>query len=238
VAQDHWRFVLRSRRLPSIGWGARQSRTPKAWISSLIGGFTVRKIRFLALSLWVCAFSASGTGIITWSSATLSADNPDFLTGLTTLISGPQYTINLPGFSSANFPPFVKTGEFDVAITAFSALSTMTDIIGVRFSYVGAFTDPGFASYMDSAGAITHALPSFSSSAVVDTINFAAVDHINISTVLTLFLDDLGNGSAAISQVRFDIIQLRAVPEPATIVLLALGIMMLWATTRRRQVRA
>jgi len=198
----------------------------------------VRKIRFLALSLWVCAFSASGTGIITWSSAGISAGNPDFLTGVTTLASGPQYTINLPQFSSAFFPPFGTTDYLSVAISAFSALSTMTDIIGVRFSYVGAFTDPGSASYTDTAGAITHGTTTFSSSTVVDTINFAAVSNIDISTFLTLDLDFLGHGSAAISQIRFDIIQLRAVPEPATIVLLTLGIMMLWATTRRRQVRA
>ncbi len=198
----------------------------------------MRKIRFLALLLWVCAFSASGTGIITWSAATLDASSGTFLDGLTTLRSGPQYTINLPGFSSTNFPsPFDTSGFFSVGINAFSAASTMTDIIGVRFSYVGAFSNPGFASYFETAGTMSHGPTNFSSN-TIDTISFAAVDHINITTFLTLFLDDLGNGSAAISQVRFDIIQLRTVPEPATIVLLALGIMMFWATTRRRRVRA
>ena len=196
----------------------------------------MRKIRFLALLLWVCAFSASGTGIITWGPATLSDNNGGlFLVGVTTSASGPQYTINLPSFRQSDFDPL--NGEFDASITALSALSTIADIIGVTFTFFGAFTDPGFASFIDMAGSVTHGPTNFASSTMVDTINFAPTSHIDISTILMLFVDN--GGSAAISQIRFDVIQLRTVPEPATIVLLSLGIMaMLWASTRRRRARA
>lgn len=183
-----------------------------------------RAAAFVTLVGWT-AFAAAS---VTFSSATVTANDPGFLTSLTTSSTGSRFSFDLgQDFSQSNFASF--QGELTFSLHASSVAS---DIVSVMITYFGAFDQGANADYVQTVDLINGS-GSFSTSPFsTGGIALTARNATDISGTLTLWDNGL---SAAISKIQIDIAQATGnrVPEPAGVALAAVALALLVAQRRR-----
>ena len=179
-----------------------------------------------AIFLTICAAAPASATSITWSSATLSDDNGGlFLTGATASGAGNVWTLQLPNYRGTG-DVFFSTNQVDVSVSATAVGGFIT---GVTYTYVGLFAGVGSARFAQSANALG-AAGVFSTPTRTGLLPRAPTAVLNLLTVLNLDGIDASD-SAAVTQLQFQLTTVDtpvpAVPEPSTIVLVALGAAML-----------